>query len=81
LNVPFKTWLEGLQATDDREEKIKAWKNKLRDIVVASVTDVMQSSTPRDISGISTKKGPLNIFTAKNHLMYNVRTHLDLKKE
>lgn len=80
LNEPFKEWLAGLSSDDDRDAKISQWKQQLERIVIATVDDVMQASSPRDIAGIAGKKGPLNIFTAKNHLMYNVRTHLDLKK-
>ncbi len=81
LNSPFKEWLEGLTDQDNREEKITLWKQELQRIVVASVNDVMQASSPRDVKGISTDHGPLNIFTAKNRLMGNVRKHLELKKE
>lgn len=81
LNTPFKEWLEGLTDLDNREEKINLWKQTLQGIVVASVNDVMQASSPRDVKGISTDHGPLNIFTAKNRLMGNVRKHLELKKE
>ncbi|WP_125573785.1 type I-E CRISPR-associated protein Cse1/CasA [Levilactobacillus huananensis] len=81
LNDPFKEWLEGLTDQDNRDEKITLWKQELQGIVVASVNDVMQTSSPRDVKGISTKNGPLNIFTAKNHLMSSVWKHLDLKKE
>ncbi|WP_367377064.1 type I-E CRISPR-associated protein Cse1/CasA [Levilactobacillus cerevisiae] len=82
LNEPFKAWLADLKPTEDRDQKIILWKSKLEKIVVAAVDDVMAASSPRDVKGIATEKhGPLNIFTAKNHLMYNVRKHLELKKE
>jgi len=78
LNEPFKDWLEGLTGQDDREAKINLWKTQLKEIVTMATDDVMQASSPRDIKGISGERGPLNIFTAKNHLMYNVRVHLNL---
>jgi len=77
LNEPFKAWLQDLTGHDDREAKIKLWKQELSRILMMAVDEVMQSSSSRDITGIPDKKGILNIFTARNHLMYNVRTHLD----
>ncbi|NLR10599.1 MULTISPECIES: type I-E CRISPR-associated protein Cse1/CasA [Lactobacillaceae] len=78
LNDPFKTWLEQLTGHDDREAKIILWKQTLKKIAVAAVDEVVQTSSPRDIRGIEGQHGPLNIFTAKNRFMYNLRTHLDL---
>jgi len=81
LNEPFKVWLAGLSGQDDREEKIRLWKSELQKIVSAAVTDVMEASSPRDMKGIDTDRGPLNIFTAKSHLEYSVRKDLELDKE
>lgn len=78
LNTPFKMWLEGLTSQDDRDEKIMAWKTQLKMLTVAAVDEELQASSPRDMRGVSGKTGPLNIFTAKSHLMYNLRLHLDL---
>ncbi|WP_338208593.1 type I-E CRISPR-associated protein Cse1/CasA [Lactiplantibacillus paraxiangfangensis] len=80
LNEPFKEWLEGLTGDDDRDEKISQWKVQLKSITNEAVSDVLRTSSSRDIKGIVTDKGPLNIFTAKSHLMYNLRIHLDLEK-
>lgn len=80
LNEPFKEWLEGLTGEDDRDEKISEWKVHLKSITNDAVSDVLRTSSSRDIKGIVTDKGPLNIFTAKSHLMYNLRIHLDLEK-
>jgi len=80
LNEPFKQWLAGLTGEDDRDEKINLWKDQLKEITTQAVADVMQSPSPRDIKGISGEKGLLNIFTAKNRLMFNLRTHLDPEK-
>jgi len=77
LNNPFRQWLEGLTGSDDREEKIALWKQQLEEIVKQAVDDVVRASSPRDIQGIVTERGILNVFTAKSHLMYNVRTHLN----
>lgn len=77
LNEPFKEWLAQLSGVDDRDQKIKQWKKQLINILNNAVHDVMESSSPRDISGIEDEKGHLlNIFTARSRLSYNVRKHL-----
>ncbi|VDG22727.1 type I-E CRISPR-associated protein Cse1/CasA [Lactiplantibacillus mudanjiangensis] len=81
LNEPFNDWLAGLKADDDREEKVLAWKRELRGIVLDAANEVMQNSSLRDIKGIDSDHGPLNIFTAKRHLLYNLKVHLELPKE
>lgn len=80
LNEPFKQWLGALTVTDNRDEKINLWKDQLKEITKQSVADVLKTASPRDIKGVTTKQGTLNIFTAKNHLMYNLRIHLDPEK-
>lgn len=81
LNGPFKAWLRSLSGQDDRDAQINRWKAQLERIVVMAVDDEMKASSPRDAKGITGEYGPLNIFTAKNRLMYQVRRDLDLKKE
>ncbi|AVK64113.1 type I-E CRISPR-associated protein Cse1/CasA [Lactobacillus sp. CBA3606] len=80
LNEPFKAWLADLTGDDNREEKINLWKQTLESIVVQAVDETLQISSPRDIKGINTEHGILNIFTAKNRLMYNLRQHLKPQK-
>ncbi|QMU08779.1 type I-E CRISPR-associated protein Cse1/CasA [Levilactobacillus suantsaii] len=76
LNAPFKAWLAGLSNHDERSVKVNEWKETLRKTVFTAATDVMQSSSSRDITGLAGEKGPDNIFTAKNWLQHNVKVHL-----
>lgn len=82
LNVPFKQWLAGLSNNDDRDEKELQWKQKVKKIVLSLAEELTQSSTSRDISGITTTdKGTTkvqNIFTANNYLRYNIQQHLNI---
>lgn len=78
LNEPFKEWLAQLSGHDDRDKKIIQWKEQLEDILKDTIREVVNSSSPRDVSGIEDDKGRLvNIFTARRQLNYNVRKHLD----
>lgn len=80
LNGPFKAWLAGLSGDDDRDQKINDWKQTLQTLVYRSLDDVLQNTTPRDVTGIETDHGLLNIFTASNRLRINVSQHLDAPK-
>ncbi|MGP4116932.1 type I-E CRISPR-associated protein Cse1/CasA [Levilactobacillus zymae] len=80
LNAPFNKWLAGLTNDDERSVKVNAWKQKLQKIAIKSASELMQSSTPRDMRGLMVdrngKKQVLNIFTAMGWLRYNVQTSL-----
>lgn len=82
LNEPFKQWLAGLSNDDDRDEKELEWQKSLRKIVLQAAEELMNSSTARDISGITVVKKNQssihNIFTANNYLRYNLKRHLNL---
>ncbi|KRM95475.1 hypothetical protein FC19_GL001788 [Liquorilactobacillus aquaticus DSM 21051] len=82
LNEPFKQWLAGLSNDDNRDEKELEWQRTLRKIVLRSAEELMNSSTSRDIRGITTvRKGKSviqNIFTSNNNLRYNLKRHLNL---
>nr|WP_318767458.1 type I-E CRISPR-associated protein Cse1/CasA [Lactiplantibacillus carotarum] len=79
LNEPFKAWLSSLTGQDERNDKVNLWKQQLKRIVFAMLNGVIQTSSPRDISGIEGAKGPINIFTASNQLRRKVQVHLDIK--
>jgi len=81
LNEPFKAWLEGLEGQDDRDAKILIWKKTLKKITSEAVEEDIRSSSLRDIKGVTTDHGQLNIFTAKSRLRTNLWKHLDLKRE
>lgn len=82
LNGPFKAWLTDLSNDDDRDQKELEWQSELKKIVTRSADNLMQSSTSRDITGITvtTKDGSRlqNVFTASNYLKYNLKRHLNV---
>ncbi|GAJ26881.1 CRISPR-associated protein [Liquorilactobacillus sucicola DSM 21376 = JCM 15457] len=82
LNEPFKQWLAGLSNDDNRDEKELEWQRTLKKIVLRSAEEFMNSSTSRDIKGITAirkdKSVIQNIFTSNNDLRYNLKRHLNL---
>lgn len=80
LNEPFRKWLAGLTNQDNRDEKINLWKKWLKPYVLNTAKKVLESSSPRDVSGIIGDRGLVNVFTANNHLRYQVQVDLDLRE-
>lgn len=80
LNEPFRQWLAGLTNEDERDQKINLWKHYLQKYVMAVAKEAVQSSTPRDMSGVNKDGRVMNIFTVQNNLRYHVRVDLDLQK-
>ncbi|MFD1124165.1 type I-E CRISPR-associated protein Cse1/CasA [Lentilactobacillus raoultii] len=76
LNDPFKEWLAGLTNQDERDQKINLWKKQLRTYVLVATENVVQSSSPRDMSGIPGDNGLMTIFTVTNQLRYQVAKDL-----
>ncbi len=79
LNVPFKNWLRSLNNIDDRDTQSNDWKKKLKDYVQEVADEVIQSSSPRDMTGfvdvngvIDKNKGLVNIFTINNQFRTQV---------
>ncbi|KRL04349.1 hypothetical protein FD46_GL001476 [Liquorilactobacillus oeni DSM 19972] len=82
LNEPFKAWLAHLTNHDDRERKIELWKETLRKLVLDAASQVIQSSSPRDIRGLVDDKGLVNnIFTVNNHLRYKLQVDLKIERK
>jgi CRISPR system Cascade subunit CasA len=78
LNEPFKNWLANLTDKDERDQQIIAWQKQLRSYAFTEGQKVVDTSSSRDIKGISDEHGLQNIFTIMNRFKYNV--NFDLKK-
>lgn len=76
LDAPFKDWLANLTYQDDGDTQVDAWKNILQRITDAILTDTLDNSTPRDIKGVMTEKGLMNIFTVSNLFRVKVKSYL-----
>ncbi|WP_262314596.1 type I-E CRISPR-associated protein Cse1/CasA [Lacticaseibacillus parakribbianus] len=80
LNGPFKDWLASLTNQDDREARIREWYQTLQRLVLTTADAFVQQATPRDLSGIETERGVMNIFVARNILAATVRRDLNIEK-
>lgn len=64
LNVPFKNWLRSLNNIDDRDTQSNDWKKKLKDYVQEVADEVIQSSSPRDMTGFVDVNGVIDKIRA-----------------
>ncbi|MDF7639259.1 type I-E CRISPR-associated protein Cse1/CasA [Lactobacillus sp. ESL0791] len=78
LNEPFKHWLANLTDQDERDQQVIIWENRLRSYAFKEGQKVVDTSSPRDIKGITDENGLQNIFTIMERFKY--RVNLNLKK-
>lgn len=75
LNQPFYTWLSGLDINQDRNVKIKEWRETLNRLVATQAKNIFINATADEIIGGKED----NIFTIYNKLRRNVYVCLGLK--
>ena len=75
LNQPFYTWLSGLDINQDRNVKIKEWRETLNRLVATQAKNIFVNATADEIIGGKED----NIFTIYNKLRRNVYVCLGLK--
>lgn len=77
LNEPFKAWLASLQGAEQgRVERIQAWQRTLHRMALDAANAVMQTSSPRDVKGITGEHGVENIFTATSRYQWKIKKDL-----
>ncbi|MFQ4156767.1 type I-E CRISPR-associated protein Cse1/CasA [Lactiplantibacillus argentoratensis] len=81
LNRPFKDWLASLTGNDDRDAKIKEWRQTLQQLTLQASSVMMATSSSRDVRGIVERDKnnvprQVNIFTANDQFRRLVFTQL-----
>lgn len=77
LNYPFYSWLASLKNDEDRDEKVNAWKQTVKDIAFALANDILQNAGPREIKGVQNDDRISNIFTVCRSFRASVYKILD----
>ena len=77
LNYPFYSWLASLKNDEDRDEKVNAWKQTVKDIAFAFANDILQNAGPREIKGVQNDDRISNIFTVCRSFRASVYKILD----
>jgi CRISPR system Cascade subunit CasA len=81
IDQPFRNWLSSLEANQDKDERIREWRQNLRDIVRKTADCLLQSAWYRDYKGIFERDKPFrNIATAYNQFDYWLNRTLGLVK-
>ena len=81
LNRPFKDWLASLTGNDDRDAKIKEWRQTLQQLTLQASRVMMATSSSRDVRGFVERDKnnvprQVNIFTANDQFRRLVFTQL-----
>lgn len=70
VDQPFREWLSALKATDNKDERIFAWRETLKQLTLQKAQQILQQAGPRDYTGIVKDEGMQNIATAYNRFLY-----------
>ena len=77
IDKPFREWIGGIKDSDEKDEKIREWKECLKKLVVESADEIMEVATERDFMGIKKGGNVENIATAYNSFIYFVSKELE----
>ncbi len=82
VDLPFRQWLNSLEAGQDKDERIREWRQNLRTIIRKEADFLVQSAGHRDYKGVFEKDKPFtNIATAYNQFDYWLNKNLGFIKK
>ncbi|WEV43557.1 type I-E CRISPR-associated protein Cse1/CasA [Lactobacillus sp. ESL0684] len=85
LNEPFKTWLAKLSNEEDSDQAITSWKRWLKKYALGKARSILDTSTPRDITGRRIEKNGVkklrNVVTAYNYFCFKVNQDLEINEK
>ena len=70
VDQPFREWISALQFTSDKDDRIFAWRETLKQLTLQKAQQILQQAGPRDYTGIMKEDGVQNIATAYNRFLY-----------
>ena len=80
IDAPFRNWMDGISASASKEEKVQAWKEELKAMLMRFGDDLLRGGSPRDYSGIVYEDGNSaprvkNNATVYHSFMRNLNKH------
>lgn len=82
IDLPFRYWLNSLEANQDKEERVYEWRLELKDIIIKQADFLVRSAGHRDYKGITINdKSIKNIATAYNAFNYHLNKDLKFNKK
>jgi hypothetical protein len=70
IDQPFRQWLSSIQMQDDKDAKIKEWRQVLKKVVKDEAKSILQQGGTRDYIGIEKDGKTKNIATAYSRFSY-----------
>ena len=72
IDKPFREWIGGIKDSDEKDEKIREWKECLKKLVIESADEIMEVATDRDFIGIKKGGNIENIAIAYNSFINKI---------
>lgn len=80
VDLPFRQWLSKLRVDDSKEEKVKEWREILKNIILERGKKLIETSGKRDFLGIIQKEKIFNIEIAYNIFLSKLNKKLKEEK-
>lgn len=71
VDTPFRSWLDGISASDSKEEKVQTWKAEFKALMISFVDDLLRSGSSRDYKGIVSGDGDTSARVKNNATIYH----------
>ena len=80
IDTSFRNWMDGISASESKEEKVQAWKAELKVMLMRFGDDLLRGGSPRDYRGIVYEDGNSlpkvkNNATVYHSFMRNLNKH------
>lgn len=80
VDYPFRQWIQSIDSTSNKEEKMLEWKNTLKDLIESSAEEIVEEAGPRDYTGIEKDGRIKNIGTIYSSFKYFLNKNFKTKE-
>lgn len=83
IDQPFREWLTSIEAKQNKEEKVKEWRQQLKTLMIEQADKLVETAGTRDYKGVVNKrtKKYTNIAIAYNNFIYWLNQGLGFKRK
>lgn len=83
IDQPFREWLTGIEPGENKEEKVKQWRQQLELIMIEQADKLVEAAGSRDYRGVVNGRTEkyTNIAIAYNNFIYWLNQGLGLKRK
>lgn len=81
LNEPFKDWIASINKKDEKNKKVREWRDKLKSLVINEAREIVSQANTRDYRGIEKEGKIMNIATVYNKFINILNKNLRIGGE